>query len=346
MTTTLNHDDSQFDPIQFLEQARQKADEKLKLQCDNSNQNIKHDLHFLLRSTNDLITTNEEIWARCKADRCTIQNNDPLLLVFSRHSFKVRCKTYDNDVSITVQPEVIWKDFGPPPTMPSDLMILSTLGQSKILLDNSSLTEKFEQFPEEFRLLLQEQAGLLNEAALIPFLLKMKDHLESLHVYLGTIESWLLMESCHAQFLKDLTGLEVSIPKEKTLIWCDGAECSAEHPQWSRCSSCCKPLKDHTKRRRRGAYSKHYCPPPTYNKERASQQIGQFQHYPGGAVQTLLCVPFWHEVYVSEISLDSDADQQKFKALHAYITTCVHLDQEVIEVRQPINHHSQSCDAL
>jgi hypothetical protein len=308
-----NNNNVEFNADSFLEEARRKAHEKL--MPEDAYSEDQHDLRHLLRSANALITMNQEIWERCKEDRCIITNG---FLPFSRHSLKVRCDSPKNEdhISVSVQLEVKCKDFGAPPRIPSGLLDLIGLENET---GGDAQCKQFEGFPD-YRLYLEKQVGLLNDVVLVPFLLKFKEHLESIHVYLGNIESWLLEPSLHAQFLKDLTGEEVSIPNNKPGIWCHGGTpCCVKHPPSSICLKCHNPFEYHENESTMLKVGttpcyRHFCP---------SGKTSEFKHYESVASQTLLRVPFPHGMMDSEFCLDSETEQRKLKALVGFIILCV-----------------------
>jgi len=56
----------------------------------------------------------------------------------------------------------------------------------------------------------------LHESILCSFLSVLKDHLESVQLFLGKIESWLLEPQSDVAFLKDLTGKDVKLENFST----------------------------------------------------------------------------------------------------------------------------------
>jgi hypothetical protein len=212
-----------FDAAEFIQQARQRAGPQLS-QAPDTGIGLEH----LLRITRALIWTNQEIWERCTKTRTIVEVG---ILTFSWVS--ITHLSIEGDAAklhFTVTPEVTTKDFGTPPKIPRELsQILFVPDPSR-----DGDTKEFPGFPDY--LLYLEKAVLLHEVVLFPFLMKLKEHLESVHVFLGKIETWLLDPLWHAQFIENLFGKKVLVPDiSEFLMNCSGRHCLVQHSMLSLC---------------------------------------------------------------------------------------------------------------
>lgn len=272
-----------FDAEEFLVNARQRARKLLVLQNDASSVVI-HDLPYLLRATRALIAMNKSIWDRCQENRSETTADG--VLPFSRVSIvQIRTRVDNSQTTFQVHMAVTSKDFGVPPPVPQELAALLA-----VPLPLSSTKNSGCDLPDYAAYL--DHATLLRDEVLVPFLVKLKDHLESIHVFLGTIESWILEPLGHSQFLHEVfDGVsQFEIPKlQDLLVPCgdNGGDlkcCSARHPHSSPCLRCRRPYRSHQWGLSRNGVMTHLC-------DYHSRSVGSFLKTVDRLLQFVYCQP-------------------------------------------------------
>ena len=255
-----------FNAEEFLSTARERAQKSLKSLSEGDDEPLAlQDLPYLLQTTKALISFNISIWERCQENRIGMHGG---LLSFSRVSIS-QIRTQQVDATTTtfyIPTTVTSKDFGAPPPVPKELAdFLSVPILSENEDESTTGSSSFAGIPDYEAYL--DRAALLRDEALLPFLVKLKDHLESVHVFLGNIEAWLMEPHCNARFLEDIfDGIsQVGLPTVKDLIVsCDKAGgdpkcCTIPHPAASLCLQCHKPFRDHPRGPSRQGIITHLC---------------------------------------------------------------------------------------
>jgi len=168
------------------------------------------DLDYLINTTEALVSSNNEIWDRCKAnlhhenEKFNQLSKNPVLR-FKRFGFnevkvlstrkhklgqsqgllvlETRCDQQTMSFSVTCLPH------------PLHAVFIPALGKNGMLNYSAYLKRSF----------------ILEESILLPFLAILKDHLEEFQVFLGNVESWLMGSTQSAIFLLETfnVGLEV-----------------------------------------------------------------------------------------------------------------------------------------
>lgn len=222
-----------------------------------------HEIPYLLRSTRALIAMNASIWDRCQDHRSATLDG---ILPFSRVSIP-RVKTQVDSLStrtttFRIETTVTSMDFGSLPPVPKEL---SNLFSVPMMLPSRTTNGQPLEFPDYASFL--DRATLLRDEALVPFLVQLKDHLESVHVFLGTIEAWIMEPMGQVHFLEDVfDGISnVEIPKLADLLVpcgdCGGdlKSCTIRHSDSSICLRCHKPFSAHYRGMSRHAAITHLC---------------------------------------------------------------------------------------
>jgi hypothetical protein len=141
------------------------------------------DLNILLKSTKAIITTNQEILERCEEyeDKSSTSKSAEGMKLTRFGFIKVNVTTVlagnSSSLEFASTPELSVRDFGLPVPVPEELREIIAFEMNGIFPDYESLLGR---------------AVLLHDDLLIPFLLNLKEHLENIQVYLGTIEAWLM----------------------------------------------------------------------------------------------------------------------------------------------------------
>jgi hypothetical protein len=199
------------------------------------------DLDHLVRTTRAILAMNNEIWMRCKQARQTektsTQASTEGAAIFQRIAFRtIEVTSSDSQpgtLGFMTTAELKHKDFGLPLPIPqelTDIIAFKMKGPKSIFPDYD---------------LFFERSLLLHEDVLIPFLLKLKNHLEWIQVFLGQIDAWLMEPVSYVEFIKEVFDKELIIPtKEEGAMPCM-KECTMKHPALSSCLICGEPFSSH-----------------------------------------------------------------------------------------------------
>lgn len=229
-------------------EARRRYIEKL-TENAKSEGSVGTNLVDLLMSTKSLITTNQEIWDRCKTNRSRLSRG---ILCYSRVSLfpQVMCRSDDDKkhLSVIAGYEVTSKDFGAPPSVPAILQESLPLNMPN---KNPEYPSKIGNLPDY--LSYTEKASLLHEDILIPFLQNFKQHLEDVQVFLTGIETWLSEPANQLDFLHDLFRTKISLPDEPEIL-CSAVRRCPGHSKMDICQRCGQSYELHDKR-----YGGHKC---------------------------------------------------------------------------------------
>eukprot|EP01083_Nonionella_stella_P074400 201828_1 len=142
-------------------------------------------------------------------------------------------------VAITVKKSLQYKDFGPPPSIPSSLAELVVLRPSQEKKDRQIFHDYLEYIG---------RAALLEDDVLASFLQKLQTHLEEVQCYVGEIEKWLTEVDLIVDFLNDLFDKEFhfgSVGDEWGEIFDEGN---------AMCFNCFYPVSAHE-----GTYQRYFC---------------------------------------------------------------------------------------
>jgi len=200
------------EPLKLLSDLRQQAQKNL------HGQEQTKDLEFLVGAVRGIITTNKEIWERCKyhvthtraqarsmytcpsailarvaiaSDKKFIGQVDMVKLSYHKVHAK-KCPRYGS-VNITTTKSTEYKTFASPPLIPASLT--NTVPQT-------SCQEGSQPFPDYDAFFMA--AVLLQNDVLASFLQTLQTHLEEIQVWLGAIESWILESQSIVDFLNNL----------------------------------------------------------------------------------------------------------------------------------------------
>ena len=284
----------------LLVKSRKQAAERLwaSLKEESSCQTAQKDLNYLLGAVRGIIEINEEIWERCKAGRSQTTEGD---FPFSRVSINpVTCKSKGNETMIKVVPKETTKDFGSPPNVPE---ILLEHVPMVIPEENKTGPSKISGLPRYDMVFGQFSA--LHPDVLVPYLLRLKEHLEDIQVFLGEIDSWLQTPERHATELEALIGKRPTIPKMKFELSCD----PSSPPRWTSCVRCDKPFMDHG--------SCYRCPGSI------DHQYGQFMVAQPLEAQVLYSFRSWGS-YDVDFSLESEEAKQELKRFFDFLSSSSH----------------------
>lgn len=194
----------------------------------NASSAVDTDLEHLVRTVRAILSTNTEIWESCKGSKCVepqgqaTSASPPTTLPFQRVGYtNVTVKTECASLYIETTAERMTKDFECPGPLPEKLtdIIAPKMGDDGL-------------FPNYDRYL--DTCLLLHEDVLAPFLVGLKDHLEDVQVFLGSIHAWLAEPIENVSFVEKHFGKKLNIPEA---IYCD-ADCEENHDDAAICVNC------------------------------------------------------------------------------------------------------------
>jgi hypothetical protein len=257
-----SNEEAAMSPRDLISQSRKRA-------CSSLKNSLAHDidgtvdLDHLIRTTWAIYTTNREIWERCEGKKSEPPCSDDSSsqgLRFKRISFpEVRVSTTARNprssnhysperetlpragefLKFETRPVLMVKDFGSPPALPRELL--------NIIAPITSSAEDDATFPDYEAFL--DTSLLLNEDVLIPFLTKLKEHLELVQVFLGEIDAWLMetsscIELFQTSFGSGTTRSAIVMPKHEDF---KPVSTTSPHflPTQTSCLRCHKPYCTH-----------------------------------------------------------------------------------------------------
>lgn len=208
------------------------------------------DMDHLFLTTRALIVTNQEIWDRCQGSK--VKGLPPPSVVgymFRRVSYtQVNVETsreiYNavahedmHNIELIAIPKIEGKEFGPPASPPASLTQLISAPKCA----DGDLPDYTQYL---------EKAMTLHDEVLRPFLARLKDHLETVQVYLGSIDVWLMDAASCISYLEETfkgDGVKIEIPQPFELGDYGGCppNCKVRHPRASKCLYCGEEFSEH-----------------------------------------------------------------------------------------------------
>jgi len=228
----------------FISYVRDKVRTNL-LSCNSRYDDCEKD--HLIKAIRAIITTNKEIWERCRESMIIHPPNrskktkkkDLYFKSVTYSSINVSTnysELYDSTHSLLnfeTAAKLRIKKFGMPASIPSELTNILSYKEQK-----GELLPDYDHF--------LETSLLLCDDVLIPFLSHLKTHLEEIQVFLGRIESWLMESAGCINFIKEVFKKPL---KTKAISEDDAI-----------CRNCCEVLKYHDFRECGTRYSFYLSP--------------------------------------------------------------------------------------
>eukprot|EP01083_Nonionella_stella_P002957 8435_1 len=211
-----------IDAREFLKDLRMKAQESLVEESPPYGGSDERDVEYMVKLVHGLIKINQEIWGRCE-DRMAppyptnfrieeAEQGNARMMRFSYDEAVVSASA--EKVSITVKKSLHYKDFGPPPSIPSSLTELVVLRPSQERSNRQILHDYLGYIG---------RAGLLEDNVLLSFLQKLQTHLEDIQCYVGEIEKWLTERIPIVDFLNNLFEKELHLGSTSN-EWTDSSD--------------------------------------------------------------------------------------------------------------------------
>ena len=191
------------DPLEYVNHIREEAGKRFV--TTGRKKNVSLDIEQNVCEIRALLKINDEIFGRCMSmGEGKIQAGS---ITFMRNSYDVvKVRPSGTSTEFYTEPERSNKEF--------DMKSLSELPDG---LNNVFALKYQKEQPSliDYKAFL-ESAVMLHDDILEPFLAKLKCHIESIHVCLGEVESWLLEPKSNIKFIEETfgKGLDVSIAIE------------------------------------------------------------------------------------------------------------------------------------
>lgn len=187
--------------VTFLRGARQKAIDKLQQAYDGWSHEGDFELQTLeeiVRNARAILTTNAEIWERCQQNRVNASSGEMLFkrLIYDR--IILENDTTASTLKANAVSVFSIRDFGKLPTMPDELTSIIAFP-----IDMKAGQQLSEHAYENYF----ETALVLHEDVLLPFLVRYKEFLKTLQVFLGEIDKWILEVEFRSVFLAKTFGV-------------------------------------------------------------------------------------------------------------------------------------------
>ena len=203
------------------------------LDCDN-----ERDLPLLVASCRALIQINTEIWQRCQGNHVPIESRTAEGLEFFRVGYlELKARTEQGNggsIAFETFSDIEKETFPILPRMPDDIsnfFHVEVPRPTPVLIDYATSS-------------LEKMLCLKDEIARL-FLMILKDHLKSVQVALGKIESWIVEPMQALHFLNQTFGTAMSLPEVGNGCSDMASCCYDRHNDSDICLKCFRAKKDH-----------------------------------------------------------------------------------------------------
>ena len=232
--------DNLLEPLQQLSKEREGVAELVKKAKVSEYSPANNDIEQNIREIRAMLKLNEEIFDRCMDDfiiRTWMGDSGEWCTSFNRITYEVvTVRTRNNVTEVITHPIRTTKEFRTTP--------LSKLpqGLEDIIVSRTS-TGKFQDFID-FNAFFKRTL-LLHETVLEQFLPRLKDHLMSIQVCLGEIDSWVIQEPQeNITFLEETFEMKMEIPDYEVTLGPHKCSCYTHDPN-EICLRCGKKYCDH-----------------------------------------------------------------------------------------------------
>jgi len=235
----VTHDDL-LEPQEHLSKERELVAEGVKKtqveDCKHSPAN--YDIDHNIREIRAIMKMNAEILDRCVKFMTIIDNRVGELCLFNRIAYEVvTARAWGNGTQVITHPIRTTKEFNiiPLSSMPK--------GLDGIFVSSNMTGEKLNQFID-FEAFFKK-CLILHETVLEQFLPILKEHLMSIQVCLGEIDSWVIQEpQKNISFLEDTFFKQMEMPDNNVTLGRHKCSCKTHDPN-EICLSCGKKYCDH-----------------------------------------------------------------------------------------------------
>mmetsp|Transcript_18028 Transcript_18028/g.36181 ORF Transcript_18028/g.36181 Transcript_18028/m.36181 type:complete len:300 (+) Transcript_18028:89-988(+) len=222
------------EPLDFVTHIREKAQKRFA----SRRKNVNYDIEQNVREIRALLNINAEIFGRVIDSASNYSSGESVTL--TRYGFDaVKVRQSGESTEFITEP-VCSEDTFPINAL---LHLPDNLNGVLVVQYQAAPFNNFIDYNAFFR-----SALMLHDDILEPFLVKLKDHVESIHVLLGEMESWLLESQRKIEFIETTfdTKLETPSPGHLLVEEASGCNCSA-HYGLTNCLRCSAYFQAHTR---------------------------------------------------------------------------------------------------
>ena len=232
------------EPIEFVTHIREQGQKRFA----SSRKNVIYDIEQNVREIRALLNINAEIFGRVMESASNYSSGNSVTL--TRYGFDVvKVRQSGGSTEFITEAAVSTNAFDVDLllNLPNDLTGVLVVQYQAAPFGN------FIDYNAFFR-----SALMLHDDILEPFLVKLKDHIESIHVLLGEMEAWLLESQRKIEFIESTFGMKLEAPTADNLHMEEMRDCPGGHFHGSYDMCSCKSyFRNHTYDSSSG---KHICP--------------------------------------------------------------------------------------
>ena len=261
-----------------------------------------------MKSTRAILATNAEIWKRCRKNLAHGPNTggrDCESMSFRRLIYNcvmVKSDASSSSLTATAASALSVKDFGRFPKLPVELTSVMAFPRDEM---------RQSDYETYFEMTL-----LLNEDVLLPFLVRYKEFLKTVQVFLGKIDEWIMEGQFRIKFLEENF---LATPKELSLENIEGMSFSQEKLDGPReplpsgglfaslspnslCLKCQRYFKHHKQHVRYG--TQMHFPFTIYRYRCSSGEYGTFVPTQTSQLAEYQCIGTYNQTFALETELD------------------------------------------
>ncbi len=215
------------EPLEFVTHVRDKAQKRFV----SRRKNINYDIEQNVREIRALLNINSEIFGRVMGAASNYSSGSKTATL-TRYGFDVvKVRQSGGKAEFITEAAVSTKAFSIDAllNLPADLTGVLVVQYQAAPFGN------FVDYDAFFR-----SALMLHDDILEPFLVKLKDHVESIHVLLGEMESWLLEAQRKIEFIESTFDKKLEAPSADNLHVEEVVDCSCvgTHSDYVHCLRC------------------------------------------------------------------------------------------------------------
>lgn len=221
------------EPLEFVTQIREKGQKRFA----SRKKNVIYDIEQNVREIRALLNINSEIFGRVMDSASNYSSGNSATL--TRYGFDVvKVRQSGGSTEFITEAAVSAKAF----TIDALLNLPNDLTGVLVVQYQAAPFSNFIDYNAFFR-----SALMLHDDILEPFLVKLKDRVESIHVLLGEMETWLLESQRKIEFIESTFGMKLEAPSADDLNVEEVIDCPGGHSHQSleRCLRCNQYFQNH-----------------------------------------------------------------------------------------------------
>jgi hypothetical protein len=231
------------EPLEFAAHIREEAKKRLEIKRKN---NIIYDIEQNVREIRALLSINAEIFGRVMDSASYYRRGQSATL--TRYGYDVvKVRQRGASTEFITEAACSEEKF----SINSLLQLPASLNNVLVVQYQAAPFSNFIDYNAFFR-----SALMLHDDILEPFLVKLKDHVESIHVLLGEMESWLLESQRRMEFIESTFDTKLGTPSPDDLDVCEVSDCDCpfSHSYYDVCLRCDQKVSVHSRDATSGNY--------------------------------------------------------------------------------------------